>query len=35
VNFDEYFKAKNNTFRGKKILYLELKNDKIKIFIEN
>ena len=35
ISFDEYFKARNKTFSGKKILYLELKNNKIKIFIEN
>ena len=36
VSFYEIFKAANgHTFEGNKILYLKLKNNKIKIFLEN
>jgi len=35
VSFYEIFKTKNKTFRGEKILYLKLLDNKISIFIEN
>jgi murein L,D-transpeptidase YafK len=35
VSFYEYFKSGNHEFRGEKIIYLQLINNKIKIFLEN
>ena len=35
VSFDEFFQSWNNTFKGKKILYLQLINNRISIFLEN